>query len=138
MQEFIQSITQQLGIGEDTAKSATSGVLGFLKDKVGGDTFSSLLSKIPGADQFVGDGGGESSDSGGGLLGGITSMASSAIGGDAGEGIELTSLLQNAGLDAEQGTSFLGKLVGFIKEKAGDDIVQQIAEKIPALKSVLA
>ena len=56
---------------------------------------------------------------------------------DAGEGLELTSLLSKAGLDAEQGTSFLAKIVGFIKEKAGEEIFSQITEKIPALKSVL-
>jgi len=138
MEEFIQSIAKQLGISEDVAKSITAKVMGLIKGKLGDSDFSSLASKIPGADNLAaGNAGITEGSGGGGLLGSLTKMASSAIGGDAGEGLEIAGMMKSAGLDTEQGTSFLSKMVEFIKEKAGDQIVDQITEKIPALKSVL-
>jgi len=139
MEEFIQSIAKQLGISEDVAKSITSKILGLVKGKLGDSDFSSLASKIPEADKLAAESAEASEDSGGGggLLGSLTKMASSAIGGEAGEGLEIAGVMKSAGLDTEKGASFLSKLVEFIKDKAGDQVVNQITDKIPALKSVL-
>ena len=68
MQDFIQMAAQQLNIGEDSATSATAGVLGLLKEHGSAEDFSGLLSKVPGAESLLSDGGG--GGMGGGMLGG--------------------------------------------------------------------
>ncbi|MEX0805911.1 MAG: hypothetical protein WD688_21720 [Candidatus Binatia bacterium] len=49
MQEFIQMAVSRLGINEDQAKSATGGLLNFLKDQGDGNETQSLIAKLPGA-----------------------------------------------------------------------------------------
>ena len=136
MDEFIQSAVSQLGIDESTAKNATGKALGFLKDNLG-DQFSEISQKIPGADQLIeqapadDDGGG-----GGGMIGGLGNVASNLMGGDAGEGMQLLSSLQNTGMSAEKSGSFITMLIDFIKQKVGDAVIGQITSKIPMLKSL--
>ena len=138
MDDFIQSVTSQLGIDESTAKSATGTALGFLKNGLG-DQFSAVAEKLPGAEDLISSApASDASDSGGGgLLGSLKDAASSMLGGGAGEGIELMSALQNAGLSAEQGGSFVTMLIDFIKSKVGDGVMAQITEKIPMLKTLV-
>jgi len=137
MDDFLASITERLGIDSATAKGATAKVLAFVKSKLGDEQFSQLLSKIPGAADLVSDDGESSGGGGGGMFGGLAKMASSAIGGGAGDGVELAAALGGAGIGAEKAGPFLGSLMGFIKEKAGDSVIGQITEKIPALKDAL-
>jgi hypothetical protein len=53
MQEFIQSAVSQLGINEDQAKSATGGLLNFLKNQGGGNEAQSLIANLPGAEDVI-------------------------------------------------------------------------------------
>ncbi|MGI9519110.1 MAG: DUF2780 domain-containing protein [Pirellulaceae bacterium] len=138
MDEFIQSVTSQLGIDESTAKNATGTALGFLKNGLG-DQFSAVAEKLPGAEDLISSAApAESSDGGGGgLLDSIKGAASSMLGGGAGEGIELMGALQNTGLSTEQGGSFITMLIEFIKGKVGDGVMAQITDKIPMLKTLV-
>jgi hypothetical protein len=45
MQEFIQSAASKLGINEDQAKSATGGVLNFLREQGDGQDVDALIAK---------------------------------------------------------------------------------------------
>ena len=141
MQDFIKSAASQLGIDESTANNATGTVLGFLKDGMG-DQFASIAEKLPGADQLI-QGAAKSSDAedaggGGGLLDSVTKAASSMLGGGAGEGLDLMNQLQKTGLTADQGGSLITMLINFIKEKVGDEFIDQIAEKFPIVKSFVS
>ena len=73
---------------------------------------------------------------GGGLLGGVMKMASSAIGGEAGDALELTGKLKDSGLDVGKFGSFGTMLVDFIKDKAGEGTVDAILAKLPELKKL--
>lgn len=73
----------------------------------------------------------------GGLLGSLTSAASSLLGDSAGEGLELIGSLKNFGLSAEQGGSLVTMLINFIKEHVGESVIELILEKVPALKPFL-
>ena len=82
MHEFIQMAIKQLGIDEQQAKSATSGVLGLLQKHAPADAFSGVMNSVPGAsDLLKGLGGNPGASSGGGALGGLFGAASSALGG---------------------------------------------------------
>ena len=139
MEEFIANVAKQLGIDQAIAKSATSQVLKFIQDQLG-DESSSLLSKLAGADALVSgatNSGGGDAGGGGGMLGSLSKMAFSAIGGSAGEGLELAGKLKIAGLGVDQAAPFLTSFTGFVKQHAGEAVIDQVAEKIPALKELL-
>lgn len=137
MEEFIQNIAKQLGISEAIAKQATSVILGFIKSKLADGDFGQLASQIPGlSDLASAEPSGEASG-GGGLLGGVMKMASSAIGGEAGDALELTGKLKETGLDIGQMGSFGSGLVDFIKDKAGDGAIDMLTSQMPELKKLI-
>jgi hypothetical protein len=137
MQEFISSAVKNLGISESVAKTSTSHVLKFIQGKLGGGDFSSLLEKLPGASALMGSAEEEKSAGGGGLFGGLASAASSLVGGSAGEGLELAGKLKDSGLDADKVGGFASQLIGFIKEKAGGELVDKIVSAVPMLKQYM-
>lgn len=136
MNEFIQSVSSQLGIEESVSKDATGAALGFLKNGLG-DQFSDLAARIPGAESLINESGSTSAgDEAGGLLGTLSNAASSILGGGSGESIQLLERLKGLGLSSDQIGSFVTMLIDFIKENVGEEMLQQITDKIPALKSL--
>lgn len=126
MQDFIQSVTSKLGIGEDQAKTATGGLLNFLNNQDGGDV-QALIAKLPGAESLM-QSAGSSGGGGGGMLGGLTS----ALGQSGGA----LAAVQGAGLNTNQAGSFVKMLMDYAREKAGPDIVNRVLDKVPALKAL--
>ena len=132
MQEFINSVVNQLGVNEETAQSATGKALKLLKDH-GGDATTKLLSALPGAEGLIGA---ADSGSGGGLgasLGGLGSALTGKLGGTAGA----LAALQGSGLDAGKMGSFVKMLVDYAKQKAGVELVDQVLEKVPDVKGMI-
>jgi hypothetical protein len=126
MQEFIQSVASKLGINEDQARSATSGVLNMIKDQGNGQDADTLISKIPGADDVMQS----SAPSGGagGMLGGLGSKLAGAGG--------ALAALQGSGLDGDKAKQFV-VMLDYAKQKAGPEQVDQVLDKAPALKTFL-
>lgn len=138
MEEFIQSAASRLGINEDQARSATGGILNFIKDQGGGDEAGALIAKIPGAEDVMQStaAGGESRESGGEMLsggGGVLSGLGGKLGGVGGA----LATLQGSGLDGGRAKSFITMLLDYAKEKAGSEQVEQVLDKVPALKSLM-
>ena len=128
MQDFINSVTQKLGIDPDTAKSAVGSILSMIR-KEGGEEGKSLLDKLPGANSM---GSGEAKG-GGGILGGITGALGKLGGGGAGGLAGLAS----SGLSADKIKDFVAMFVDWAKKVAGEDLVNKVVDKIPGLKSIL-
>jgi len=133
MQEFIQSVVSQLGINEDQAKSATGGLLNFLKNQGGGNEAQTLIAKLPGAEDLMQSAGSSSESSGsvggGGMLGGLTSAI--------GQGGGALAALQGSGLSASQAGPFVKMLVDFARQKAGPETVERVLDKVPAIKAMI-
>ena len=129
MDDFIAQAKSQLGLGESQAREATGGIMGMIKDQLGGGDFSELASKIPGADAIAGSGGG----GGGGLLGKVGGL----LGGKGDSALGALGALGKAGLEPDQMPGFLSLLTNFIKEKAGGDMLSKIFDKVPDLRSML-
>jgi hypothetical protein len=55
----------------------------------------------------------------------------------AGDGAELLDKLKGLGITSEQGTKVVTMLVSFLKEAVGPELIDELTEKIPALKSLL-
>ncbi len=135
MQEFFQQAASKLGIGEDTAKSATGGLLGLIKEHADGADFAELASKVPGVSQLAdaapsGGGGGGGL---GGMLGGITD----AIGGGDGGALGALGALTKSGLSMDKIGSFAGLFSGFLKNKIGGDLIKRLLGSVPGLSSLL-
>ena len=129
MQEFIQSAATKLGINEDQAKSATGGVLNFLKDQGNDQDVDALIAKIPGAQNVMQSTASGAEGGGGGMLSGIGSKLGGAGG--------AMAALQGSGLDSGRAKSFVTMLVDYAKQKAGPEQVEQVLSKVPALKSMM-
>ena len=130
MQELIQSIASQIGIDEETAQKAISGILGMLNEQ--GSGASELISQIPGASELM-DSAGGGGGGGGGLLGGVASMLG---GGGGGGGVGMAGLL-STGLSTGQLGSIGTMLVDHAKEHASPELVDKVLDSAPQLKSML-
>jgi hypothetical protein len=138
MDELIQQLTSKLGIDPSVAQNATGKAMALVKEHAGDDLFAKISSAVPGASQAA-EGASEASAGGedGGMLGKLAGMASSALGGSAGGGLELGAALNSAGLDTAQIGQFVRTIVDFVKEKAGEDVVNQLLDEFPMLKTLI-
>lgn len=103
-------------------------MLNFLKNQAGGEGANALIAKIPGAEDIMQSTGSEAG-SGGGMLSGLTGKLGGAGG--------ALAALQSSGLDGGQAKSFVTMLVDYTKQKAGPEQVEQVLDKVPALKSLM-
>jgi hypothetical protein len=142
MDELIQQLTSKLGIDASVAGDATNKAMAMVKEHAGDDLFGKISAAIPGASEAATQGAAEpeeagQADEGGGMLGKLAGMASSALGGSTGSGLELGAALSSAGLDTEQLGGFISTVVEFLKDKVGDEVMEQVLAKFPVLKSLL-
>lgn len=147
MDELIGRITAAVGIDEQTAQTAIGVILGFLNREGPDDAVAQLLEAMPGAqDLLAGLAENAGSDEGGigGALGGLLGGSGSGLGGLAGAvgglmGGQTGGLmaaandLMGAGLDMGQIQGVTQEVVGFAREKAGDEVVQQVMAHIPGM-----
>ncbi|PLX83842.1 MAG: hypothetical protein C0617_09950 [Desulfuromonas sp.] len=135
IQDFIQMASQNLGINQETASAATGGILGFMKEKVGGADFDELLGRLPGAENLLhgSEEGAEEHHEGmmGGLMKKVTEMLH--IGGGAG----LAGMLGGSGLDAAKLGPFVSMFVGFLKENANGGLAGRLLDKVPELSKFM-
>jgi hypothetical protein len=141
MDELIEQLTSRLGIDASVATAATGKAMAMVKQHAGDDLFEKISAVIPGASESAEQGAEEPvtavGESGGGMLGKLAGMASSALGGSAGGGLEIGAALADAGLPTDQMGGFVSMLVTFLKDKVGDEVTEQILAKFPMLKSLL-
>lgn len=140
MDELIQLITKQLGIDSSIANAGVSKTMAMLKENAGDDLFGKIAGAIPGASEAAQSGADTASGAvagGGGMLGKLAGMASAALGGKAGGGLEMASALASTGIDSEKLGPFVKMVFEFLKEKLGDEMVDEILSKVPMLKTLL-
>lgn len=136
MQEFIEQVSGQLGIDSSQAGSATGGILNMIKGKLDQGEFSQLLEKLPGAEGLVADAeSGQAEASGGGGLGGLLGKASSMMGGAGGGVANIAGILGKSGLSLDKAGPFLGKLMGFLRDKLPSGLFQKIQGAVPDVDS---
>lgn len=125
MDEIIARVAAAAGIDTDTASKAVAEILAFIKAEGPAGPVADMMNKIPGATDLaasVGGGGG-----GGGLMG--------ALGGLMGGGglMALAGKLGTLGLGMGEMQTVGKELFAAAREKAGEDVVGQIAGSIPGL-----
>ncbi|MEI2384594.1 DUF2267 domain-containing protein [Breoghania sp. JC706] len=127
MEELINRICAKAGIGEDTAREAVGIILRFLRKDGPTEKVDQVIDAMPGARAFLE--GGEDGKKGG-FLGGLASMTGMGAMGALNE-------LTQAGLSMGEVQTVTKEVVAFAKEKAGEDIVDDIIESIPGLSQVV-
>jgi hypothetical protein len=147
MEELIGRITDAVGIDEQTAQTAIGVILGFLNKEGPDDAMSQLVEAIPGADALIANLGESGGETGGGLagalgglmggsgggLGGLAGAVGGLVGGQSGGLMSAASELMSTGLDMGQIQGVTQEVVGFAREKAGDEVVGQIIAQIPGM-----
>ena len=115
MDELIQRLVTNVGIDKATAEKAVGIILGFLKKEGPPDRVQALLEGLPGAEALI-----ESQQGDGGMF---------AMGGIMGVGTKL----MGAGLSMGQVQAVTKEVIGFTRERVGDDAVGEIVAAIPGL-----
>ncbi|WP_420332801.1 DUF2780 domain-containing protein [Roseibium sp.] len=130
MEELINRIMAAAGIDQELATNAVGIILNFLNKEGPEDKMQLIFDALPGAADLVSAR--ESAGSGGGLLGGLGSMMGGSMG-----AMGALSELNSAGLDMGGVQSVVKELVSYAKEKAGDDVVDEVISQIPGLNQVV-
>ncbi len=137
MEELIQRIVTTVGIPESLAKTAVGLILNMFQKEGDAGAVASLLAALPGADDLASAAASSTTDgASGGGLGGLMGAAAGMLGGGAGP-MALVGQLTGAGLSIDQAKGVGGELMNFATEKAGADVVAQVAKSIPGLDKLL-
>ena len=126
MNELVTRVAENVGIEPATAEKAVGMILGFLQREAADGPVARMIEAIPGASELIAQYNGEGSG-GGGLLGGLMS----AIGG--GGVMALGQQLMSPGLGMGEITSLAKETIAFAKEKAGDEVVDEVVASVPGL-----
>ena len=128
MNELVTRVADNVGIDPATAEKAIGMMLGFLQREAADGPVARMLEAIPGATELVAKFNGADSGGGGGLLGGILS----AVG--AGGGVmALGQQLMSEGLGMGEITALAKETIGYAKEKAGEETVDEVVASVPGL-----
>ncbi|MEM6382571.1 MAG: DUF2267 domain-containing protein [Pseudomonadota bacterium] len=142
MDELIARIVNAVGIDEGLAQTAVGVILGFINKEGPSDAVGQLMGAIPGAQELLSGAADAGADSAGGLGGalgglmgggGIGGALGGLMGGEGGGLMAAAGELMGAGLDMDQIQGVASEVVGFAREKAGDDVVGQIVANIPGM-----
>ncbi len=127
MNELVTRVADNVGIDPATAEKAIGMMLGFLQREAADGPVARMIESIPGASDLVAKFNGEGSG-GGGLLGGLLS----AVG--AGGGVmALGQQLMSQGLGMGEITALAKETIGYAKEKAGEETVDEVVASVPGL-----
>lgn len=121
MEELISRLVANTGIDKDVAEKAIVIVLKFLNSDGPQDLVPKLFEAFPGASEVL-----ETETGGGGVLGGLAGM----MGGGA---MQAMTEMTQAGLGMGEVQGVTKEIVAYAKEKAGDELVDEILGQIPGL-----
>ncbi len=127
MEDLIKHIANAAGLSEETARQALGIVMKFLAKDGPKEQVGKLLDAMPGAKDLVNE-----QNAGGSTIGGILGMFSGGMG-----AMSALNELTSAGLEMDQIQTVTKSLISFAKEKAGDDVVDDVINAIPGLKQFI-
>lgn len=125
MQDLISRVSTATGLDAAKAEKAIGIMLSLVKTQGDQAKVGELFGKLPGASELAAKHGGDGASKGGllGMLGG----------GLMGGPLAAITKLQSAGLTMEQIKTLGTVTLDYAKEKAGADLVKQVAGSIPGL-----
>lgn len=130
MEELISRIMAAAGVDRDVARNAIGIILGFLDKQGAKDKMQLIFDALPGTKELVDER--ARAGSGGGLLGGLAGKMGGTMG-----AMAVLNELSSSGLDMKGIQSVAKELVTYAKEKAGDDIVNEVVSQMPGLSQIV-
>jgi hypothetical protein len=127
MEDLIASIVAATGVEPEIAKKSVETILAFLRKEGPKAEVDALFAAVPGAAEAADA---ESGESGGGPIDGLAGAIGGGLMGLAGR---LTSL----GLDMGEMQTIGRQVFAYVRDKAGDELVGQVAAAIPGLAQFL-
>lgn len=136
MQDFVDLVMAELGVGESECRTATVGVMELLRERLGDAIFAELTEQLPGASEFLtSNRPGNESSAGDGLMGSLTSVGGGLLGG-ADSGIAgVAAAVAASGIEVSQVGRFLTLLIGYVRVQAGPDVSSQLRSRLPNMFS---
>jgi hypothetical protein len=122
MEELIERIVKNVGLGEENAHAAVRVILSFLYHEGDRHKVAALADRIPGCAEYLEADEEDSSAT----LGGLGGLMGGGV-------MEVLGKLQGLGLGMGQIQAVTQETVNFAREKAGDDVVNDIVASIPGL-----
>jgi len=130
MEELIGRIMTAARVDREVARNSIGIILGFLNKQGAEDKMQLIFDALPGTKELVDER--AETGSGRGLLGGLAGKMGGTMG-----AMAVLNELNNAGLDMKGIQSVAKELVTYAKEKAGDDIVNEVVSRIPGLNQIV-
>lgn len=130
MEELIERVAQAAGIDPVTARQAVAEILAFIQKEAPPEAVEDLKTKMPGSEELA------ASASGGGGGGGMLGALGGMMGGGGGL-MALAGKLGALGLGMGEMQTVGREVMGYAREKVGEDTVGQIAGSIPGLSQML-
>ncbi|MHA7772097.1 DUF2267 domain-containing protein [Roseibium sp. M-1] len=130
MEELISRVMAAAHVDQEVATNAVGIILGFLNKQGPEDKMQLIFDALPGTKELVDAR--EEAGSGRGLFGGLANMMGGTMG-----AMAVLNELSNAGLDMKGVQSVAKELVTYAKEKAGDDVVNEVVSQIPGLSQIV-
>jgi hypothetical protein len=127
MEDLIARIAAAAGVEPEIAKKSVEVILAFLREEGPKAEVDALFAAVPGAAEAAGEASGESSGS---TFDGLAGAMGGGLMGLAGR---LTSL----GLGMGEMQTIGRQVFAYVREKAGDELVGQVAAAIPGLAQFL-
>ena len=127
MEELITRVAAATGIEPEIAKKAVETIFAFLRKEGPEAEVDALFAAVPGAAEAAGAASGESS--GGALDGLLGAMGGGLMG--------LAGRLTGLGLGMGEMQTIGRQVFAYLREKAGDELVGQVAAAIPGLAQFL-
>lgn len=125
MQDLIARVCAASGVEPDVAEKAIGAILAFLRKEGPKADIDELFATVPGAEAAA-----AAEQAGGGALGGLMGMMGGGL-------MALAGRLAGLGLDMTQMQAIGRELFDYVREKAGDERVRQVAAAIPGLSQFL-
>jgi hypothetical protein len=122
MDELIGRITNNHSIDDSTARQAVRTILSFLYEEGDREKVVQLAARIPGAEAYIEAGDPDAAETLGGFGGLMGSGAMAVLG-----------KLQALGLGMGQIQAVTQETVDYARERAGDDLVNEVVGSIPGL-----
>lgn len=129
MHDLITRITDKTGLDAATAEKACGIMLSLVRSQGDRNKVAQLFEALPGASDLA-DRHGSDGAKGGGLLGMLG-------GGLMGGPLAAVTKLQSAGLSMDQIKTLGKETLGYARERAGEDLVRDVANSIPGISSYL-
>ena len=124
MQDLLAELSQKLRINESQARGGAAILLKAAKDKLGSAEFQRMLGSVPGLDMLIQ----QAPKSGGGLLGGLASLA----GGNAALLATIVSGFSGLKMSADQAQKFVPIILDNLRTKVGADTVSKLEKTLRA------